>query len=170
PDRNERDGRGDREPVADADTDADTDADGDEDAEDADVDHDGIPDREDRCPREPERRNGFADGDGCPDRGRVIVTSASIEILDSVYFQPDRATIAPGSLPVLDAVAQVLLRNPDIAAVEVQGHTDERGDDRHNLELSGQRAEAVKQYLVAKGVAEQRLIAQGYGEAQPLDR
>ncbi|HEY0990046.1 MAG TPA: OmpA family protein [Kofleriaceae bacterium] len=168
-DPNDRDGRGDRSAVSASDAVRDDAAARDGDGA-LDVDHDGIPDDEDGCPDDPESRNGFADGDGCPDRGRVIVTSASIEILDNVYFQPDRATIAPGSLPVLDAVAQVLLHNPDIAAVEVQGHTDERGDDRHNLELSGQRADAVKQYLVAKGVAEQRLIAQGYGETQPLDR
>ncbi|HWO19873.1 MAG TPA: OmpA family protein [Kofleriaceae bacterium] len=134
-----------------------------------DVDRDGILDVADRCPSEPEAANGFEDDDGCPDRGRVVVTSTAIEILDNVYFEAERATIQPRSYPILDAVAASMLGNPDIALVEVQGHTDERGDARGNLELSDRRAAAVKQYLVGRGVAAQRLVTQGYGETQPID-
>ena len=65
--------------------------------------------------------------------------------------------IRPSSYPILDAVAATLTANPDIAQVEVAGHTDERGDDAVNLELSSQRAAAVTAYLVRKGVAATRL-------------
>ncbi len=135
-----------------------------------DVDHDGILDAEDRCPGESETHNGAGDDDGCPDRGRVVVTDAAIEVLDRVYFEPDRDVIKPQSYPLLDAVAATLAGNIEIEQVEIQGHTDERGDDRHNLELSDRRAAAVKRYLVAKGIAAQRLVPQGYGETQPIDR
>jgi outer membrane protein OmpA-like peptidoglycan-associated protein len=135
-----------------------------------DVDRDAIVDADDRCPNEPEAYNGLDDDDGCPDRGRVIVTDSAIMILDRVYFESDRATIRPASYAILDATAATLLGNADITLLEIQGHTDARGDDKSNLELSGRRASAVKQYLVAKGVAEGRLSAQGYGETQPIDR
>jgi outer membrane protein OmpA-like peptidoglycan-associated protein len=137
---------------------------------DPDNDHDRIPDKDDKCPNEPETYNGYQDEDGCPDRGRVVVTNTSIEILDVIYFEYDKAVILPKSFPILDAVAATLQGNPSLQLVEIQGHTDERGDDAYNLDLSDRRAKAVMKYLVDKGVDEKRLTAQGYGETQPLDR
>src|SRR5215468_4639556 len=137
---------------------------------DPDNDHDRIPDKDDKCPNEPETYNGYQDEDGCPDRGRVVVTDTSIEILDVIYFEYDKAVILPKSFPILDAVAATLQGNPSIQLVEIQGHTDERGDDAYNLDLSDRRAHSVRQYLIDKGVDEKRLTAQGYGETQPLDR
>jgi len=149
------------------------DKDGFEDADgcpDPDNDKDRILDKDDKCPNEPETYNGFQDADGCPDRGRVVVTDTSIEILDMVYFEYDKAIIKKESYPILDAVAATLNGNPAIQLVEVQGHTDERGDDAYNLDLSDRRAHSVRDYLISKGVDEKRLTAQGYGETQPLDR
>jgi outer membrane protein OmpA-like peptidoglycan-associated protein len=60
--------------------------------------------------------------------------------------------------------------NPDFSLIEVQGHTDERGDDAYNLELSERRAAAVVAYLTEHGVAASRLESHGYGETQPVDR
>jgi outer membrane protein OmpA-like peptidoglycan-associated protein len=137
---------------------------------DPDNDKDRILDKDDKCPNEPETYNGFEDEDGCPDRGRVVVTDTSIEILDMIYFEYDKAIIKKESYPILDAVAATLQGNPSIQLVEIQGHTDERGDDAYNLDLSDRRAHAVRQYLIDKGVDEKRLTAQGYGETQPLDR
>jgi len=137
---------------------------------DPDNDHDRIPDKDDKCPNEPETYNGFEDEDGCPDRGRVVVTETSIEILDVIYFEYDKAVILPKSYPILDAIAATLQGNPSIQLIEIQGHTDERGDDAYNLDLSDRRAKAVMKYLVDKGVDAKRLTAQGYGETQPLDR
>ncbi|MGN6108882.1 MAG: OmpA family protein [Kofleriaceae bacterium] len=137
---------------------------------DLDNDKDRILDKDDKCPNEPETYNGFEDEDGCPDRGRVVVTDTSIEILDMVYFEYNKAIIKAQSYPILDAVAATLQGNPSIQLIEVQGHTDERGDDAYNLELSDKRAKAVEKYLADKGVDPKRLTAQGYGETQPLDR
>ena len=136
---------------------------------DPDNDKDRIPDKLDKCPNEPETYNGFQDEDGCPDRGRVVVTDTSIEILDMVYFEYNKAVIKTESYPILDAVAATLQGNPSISLIEIQGHTDERGDDAYNLDLSDKRAHAVQKYLSDKGVDEKRLTAQGYGETQPID-
>ena len=149
------------------------DKDGFEDADgcpDPDNDKDRILDKDDKCPNEPETYNGYQDADGCPDRGRVVVTDTSIEILDMVYFEYNKATIKKESYPILDAVAATMQGNPSIALIEIQGHTDERGDDAYNLDLSDRRAHSVRDYLIGKGVDEKRLTAQGYGETQPLDR
>ena len=137
---------------------------------DPDNDKDRILDKDDKCPNEPETYNGFQDEDGCPDRGRVVVTDTSIEILDMIYFEYDKAIIKKESYPILDAVAATLQGNPSIALVEIQGHTDERGNDAYNLDLSDRRAKSVREYLIGKGVDEKRLTAQGYGETQPLIR
>jgi OOP family OmpA-OmpF porin len=137
---------------------------------DPDNDKDRILDKDDKCPNEPETYNGYQDEDGCPDRGRVVVTDTSIEILDMVYFEYDKAIIKKESYPILDAVAATLQGNPSISLIEIQGHTDERGDDAYNLDLSDRRAHSVREYLIGKGVDEKRLTAQGYGETQPLDR
>jgi len=137
---------------------------------DLDNDKDRILDKDDKCPNEPETYNGTEDTDGCPDKGRVVVTDTSIEILDMVYFEYNKAVIKSQSFPILDAVAATLQGNPSIQLVEVQGHTDERGNDAYNLDLSDKRAHAVEKYLVDKGVDAKRLTAQGYGETQPIDR
>ena len=137
---------------------------------DPDNDKDKILDVDDKCPNEPETKNGFEDEDGCPDRGRVVVTDTKIEILDKVYFEYNKAVIKSESFPILDAVAATLEGNPDIKLVEVQGHTDERGNDAYNLKLSDERAKAVVAYLVEKGITADRLEGQGYGETQPIDR
>ena len=71
---------------------------------------------------------------------------------------------------ILDAVAATLKGQPEHPLIEIQGHTDERGDDAYNLDLSDKRAHSVLHYLVDKGVDEKRLTAQGYGETQPIDR
>ncbi|HEY4183126.1 MAG TPA: OmpA family protein, partial [Kofleriaceae bacterium] len=136
---------------------------------DLDNDKDRILDKDDKCPNEPETYNGLDDEDGCPDRGRVVVTDTAIEILDMVYFEYNKAVIKNQSFPILDAVAATMQGNPSIQLIEVQGHTDERGNDAYNLDLSDRRAAAVKKYLVDKGVDEKRLESQGYGETQPID-
>ncbi len=137
---------------------------------DLDNDKDRILDNDDKCPNEPETYNGTEDEDGCPDRGRVVVTDTSIEILDMVYFEYNKAVIKSVSYPILDAVASTLEGNPSIQLIEVQGHTDERGNDAYNLDLSDRRAAAVKKYLEDKGIEAKRLESQGYGETQPVDQ
>jgi outer membrane protein OmpA-like peptidoglycan-associated protein len=101
--------------------------------------------------------------------GRVVVTDTDVEILDPVTFERGRVSFKKTSFPALDAVADTLHGNPSIQLVEVQSHTDERGDDIANLRLSQARAKVVVAYLVAKGIDPARLDPQGYGETQPLD-
>ena len=91
-----------------------------------------------------------------------------IVILQKVFFDFNEATIRPESHKVLDAVAHILDANPHVERVEVQGHTDARGTVEYNLQLSQDRAESVRSYLVRKGVAADRLTARGYGKSQPI--
>jgi len=138
----------------------------------SDRDNDGIPDKDDKCPDDPENYNGYQDDDGCPDdepKNLVIDTGSTLVTLEGIEFEFDRADIKAISFKVLDAVAKAMADNPEIQLVEVQGHTDEQGNDAYNLDLSNRRAAAVVAYLVGKGVAAQRLESRGYGETQPID-
>ncbi len=138
-----------------------------------DRDGDGFLDDEDDCPTQPETVNGVEDDDGCPDTALVELvvedTVAEIRIFEKVYFDLAKATIKPESHKVLDAVQEILVAYPNIRKVEIQGHTDTRGDDGYNLELSQDRANAVRAYLIGKGIGADRLVAAGYGEQQLID-
>ena len=91
-------------------------------------------------------------------------------ILKPINFEFDKAIITKDSYPILDAVTATMKGNPDILLIEVQGHTDEQGDDAYNLDLSDRRAKAVVTYLVDHGVAAGPPdVVQGYGETQPKD-
>ena len=133
---------------------------------DADNDGDRIPDRDDKCPNEPETYNGFEDTDGCPDRGRVVVTDTSIEILDRIYFAKDSDGVQSRSAAIVDAIAATLAGNPDIAKVEIGGHAS--SDEGDVWGLSAHRANAVRDALVARGIARTRLVVVPYGATQPL--
>ena len=135
---------------------------------DPDNDGDGILDDVDRCPDRAENFNGCEDTDGCPESARVCVTEEKIVIFDKIYFKTNRAKIKPESFPILDELARVLIANPRIRRVRVEGHTDDRGRDRYNLKLSKKRARAVMDYLIRAGVAAERLESEGYGETQPI--
>jgi outer membrane protein OmpA-like peptidoglycan-associated protein len=102
--------------------------------------------------------------------GHVVVTDTETTILDVVEFAPNTSNLRPTSGATLDAVAATLLGNPSIQLVEVQSHTSGIGDSAANQALSEQRAAVMVQYLVDAGVAPTRLVAQGYGDTQPLDR
>jgi len=71
------------------------------------------------------------------------------------------------SYPILDNAAGILLSHPDVN-VEIQGHTDQIGSDTYNDELSMRRAEAVKMYMIAKGVEASRLTTSGKGKRELL--
>jgi len=88
-------------------------------------------------------------------------------VLIGINFDFNKATIKPESIPILYNTAEILLKNPDVK-VEIQGHTDNIGSDRYNQKLSLQRAETVKNFLVAKGVAADRLTTVGYGKTKMI--
>ncbi|MBN2497197.1 MAG: OmpA family protein, partial [Deltaproteobacteria bacterium] len=137
---------------------------------DPDNDKDGIPDKDDKCPLEAEVINGFRDDDGCPDKGRVvvIVRKEKIEILQKIYFATGKAVIRSRSFSLLNQVALTMKAHMEIKKIRIEGHTDSQGSDKYNLNLSQKRAEAVRKYLVDKGVAAERLDAVGYGESRPI--
>ncbi len=106
-----------------------------------------------------------------PDRGRIVVTDTSIEILDTITFDSHSAVLTPASLPMLDAIAGTLDGNPSILLVEIRGHSDwEERDPQHRAELSVQRAEAVATALVARGVNSARLTTYGASDDEPLSQ
>jgi OmpA-OmpF porin, OOP family len=162
-----------------------------------DSDGDGIPDKEDACPGIPgikssdPTRNGCPgdrDGDGirddldaCPDvpgvpskdpkkNGcpRAQVSGGEISIREQVEFATGTAAIQPSSDALLDDIADILKKLPDITKVEVQGHTDDQGNKGFNRALSQQRAAAVQKALVARGIEQKRLFARGYGSEKPI--
>jgi outer membrane protein OmpA-like peptidoglycan-associated protein len=103
------------------------------------------------------------------EHGRVVVTDTETTILDVVEFAPGTATLRGTSSATLDAVAETLRGNPSIELVEVQSHMRSAGIGDTDLEISQRRAEVVVSYLVAAGVEPSRLVAQGYGDTEPLD-
>jgi OOP family OmpA-OmpF porin len=134
---------------------------------DPDNDGDTIADLDDFCPNTP----GVAGGDkpGCPKKNSlVVVTQTEIRITQQIQFEFNKAVIRPGiSFKILDEVVGVLNDNPKIS-LEVQGHTDNVGSDSYNMNLSQKRADAVRAYLVTKGIGPTRLVSKGYGFHQPL--
>jgi OmpA-OmpF porin, OOP family len=130
---------------------------------DTDRDGDGIPDRLDKCPDTP----GTAEYDGCPPPAKAELKQGKIEIKEKVFFDTAKSTIQQRSYPLLDDVAAVMKAHPEVRRVVVEGHTDNTGAAAFNRKLSQARADAVRQYLVQKGVEADRLEAKGFGPDRP---
>jgi OmpA-OmpF porin, OOP family len=122
-----------------------------------DSDGDGVLDPSDRCPGTP--RGVAVDATGCPRGGPVTLLG--------VEFASNSGTLTAASRPILDEVATDLKAHPRLK-VEVQGHTDSRGADLYNMELSQRRADSVRDYLIAQGVSPSQLVSKGYGETTPI--
>jgi len=142
---------------------------------DLDNDQDGIPDVNDLCPDQAETVNGREDEDGCPDSVQTQPSNAPSSTPGNaapaipaarIPFASGKADIPPGSTPALDEVVRILEENPSLK-LEIQGHTDNVGDDVLNMRLSLERAESVRRYLIDHGVTADRLVARGYGESRP---
>ena len=88
-------------------------------------------------------------------------------VLEGVNFDFDKATLRQEDIAIIDRDVASLDSWGNVN-IEVAGHTDSRGSDAYNMNLSQQRAEAVRNYLVSKGIAADRLSAKGYGESQPV--
>jgi outer membrane protein OmpA-like peptidoglycan-associated protein len=131
-----------------------------------DDDADAVPNNLDRCPGRPETPNGYQDDDGCPDELPAEVTRM-IGVLEGLEFEPGTASIVSESTGALNRVADVL-RVHAWAHVLVTGHTDNVGNREANVELSLQRAEAVKSYLIAQGIEASRVQTRGAGPDEPL--
>ncbi|MDU9002453.1 peptidoglycan-associated lipoprotein Pal [Sedimentitalea todarodis] len=87
---------------------------------------------------------------------------------DRVLFAVDQSTISPEGQATLDAQANWLTTNADYSAV-IEGHADEKGTREYNLALGARRANAVREYLVSRGVAGNRLKTVTYGKERPIE-
>jgi OmpA-OmpF porin, OOP family len=159
-----------------------------------DTDHDGIDDEHDSCRMIPgiARYNGCPipdrDGDGvndeedqCPDSAGTIEnhgcplvkeikkeTTATINyIASNILFNPASDRLKDSSFKALNQLSDLLKANPEWH-LTIEGHTDNLGTAAGNLRLSEKRADAVKKYLVGKGLPETRLSAAGYGQERPI--
>jgi outer membrane protein OmpA-like peptidoglycan-associated protein len=135
-----------------------------------DNDRDGVYDGIDRCPNTP--WGVEVDSLGCP----VPVTEMEEELIDtgvltlqSIYFDIGKATIKPGSYPVLDEVAKILIRWPSLK-IEIAGYTDSTGPEEFNQKLSQERAQSVLEYLLQNfpDLQFEQFLAMGYGESNPI--
>jgi outer membrane protein OmpA-like peptidoglycan-associated protein len=97
----------------------------------------------------------------------IEVTREKIELKQQVHFATGKFRVLPDSFPLLDEVVQVLNDSPEMR-ISVEGHTDNVGAEGANLTLSQRRAEAVRDYLVTKGISSARLEAVGYGPTKPI--
>ena len=153
-----------------------------------DDDGDGVINENDKCPGTPPGKkvdavgceiDGDDDGDGilnsvdqCPDSpkgARVNNVGCPFDrtlLLQGVKFETNKDTLLPESLPILENAIATLKRYPEVN-IEVQGHTDSRGSDAYNMDLSARRAATVLKYLKDGGVTNQ-LTSRGYGESDPI--
>ncbi len=127
-----------------------------------DRDNDGINDEEDRCPDVP----GVESNKGCPEVpanvSKTLMTSAG-----NISFGATNAKLTAKSNASLNQVVAIMNENPTLK-VRIEAHTDNAGNDDTNMKLTQDRADAVKAYLVSKGISEDRIEAEGFGETMPV--
>jgi outer membrane protein OmpA-like peptidoglycan-associated protein len=130
-----------------------------------DRDHDGVNDEEDKCPDVP----GTVANNGCPEVKEVsdkLTHTVSTEA-SYIQFTGQTTKFTVKSNASLTHIVTILNENPDLK-VKIEGHTSNVGDDEANMKLSTDRAEAVKTYLVSKGISADRITTEGFGETMPI--
>ncbi len=138
---------------------------------DLDNDGDGITDDQDRCPL----AAGLKTSNGCPnqtpppdmDISRIVVTDDAITLPSPITFETNKAVMDAASLEALDALAALLQSREDIKFIVIEGHTSRGGTPKANTTISGKRARAVRNHLIARGVESDRLTYVGYSNTQP---
>ncbi|HQX44934.1 MAG: thrombospondin type 3 repeat-containing protein [Saprospiraceae bacterium] len=127
-----------------------------------DTDGDGLADNLDKCPNTP----GIAANNGCPE-----IKKEDKKVLDvamrNVQFTTGTATLTKASYKNLNDVINVLKKYPEMM-LNIEGHTDDVGEDVNNQKLSERRANACMNYITSKGIVASRLMASGYGESKPI--
>lgn len=123
-----------------------------------DVDGDSVADAVDACP-------GTQSGLQVDERGCVVAQKTSVQ---GVTFLESSAQLTEQGRQTLDGVAETLKAQENLK-IEIAGHTDSVGSEAFNTLLSQQRADAVRAYLIEKGIDERRVTAVGYGELEPID-
>lgn len=135
-----------------------------------DADGDGVLDVRDACPTVPGIEQGDPKRDGCASRPKKLVVEADkgeLRLLEPVQFETGTAELKAESFALLDEVVGVMLDAPEIR-IAVHGHTDSRGSQAYNRDLSQRRAQAVVKYLTDKGISFERLVARGFGPDEPI--
>ena len=117
-----------------------------------DSDNDGVYDEDDKCPGTP---------------AGATVNAVGCWVLDNVLFDFDKSIIKSMAYPLLDNVVKILEKNPAMQ-LQLNGHCDNVGTPEYNMDLSLRRANAVRDYIVRKGILSKRLGTQGYGFTQPV--
>ena len=102
-----------------------------------------------------------------PKKTLIIVQKDRIELKRQIHFRTGRATIMTDSYQILDEVIDAIATH-DIKKVRIEGHTDSQGSDAKNKRLSQARADAVRDYLVQRGIAPDRISSFGFGEERPV--
>ena len=128
-----------------------------------DTDGDGVVDKDDECPTIP----GPASNKGCPEVKEETIKQLN-DYGKTILFNTGKSTFQDKSYNVLDNMANVMKQYPN-AKFSIEGHTDSTGSDKINDPLSADRANAVKEYLISKGISASRLSSQGFGSKNPID-
>lgn len=132
-----------------------------------DSDGDNIPDDVDDCPFE----KGSAAMKGCPERsGSSTGPNNSQEVItmieqSEVKFETDKADLTPSYQQLLKAIAKVMKDNPSYK-LHIMGHADDRASEEYNMNLSRERANATRDYLISQGISGDRVTTEGYGETK----
>lgn len=128
----------------------------------ADTDGDGVIDKEDKCPNTP----GPKENNGCP-----VIEKEEQEVLqaafDNLEFATGKSIIKESSYESLDKLAELLKKKPEYKLL-IEGHTDNVGNRNSNITLSKNRATAVKNYLMKKGVGASKFVVEWYGPDKPI--
>ncbi|MBA4318645.1 MAG: cell envelope biogenesis protein OmpA, partial [Flavobacterium sp.] len=128
-----------------------------------DADKDGVADKDDDCPTVA----GPASNKGCPEVTTEALDDLKVEAR-SVYFDSGKSTLKADGTPArLDAIKEILKNYPN-AKFSVEGHTDSDGSDAYNQKLSEDRANAVKDALVNRGINADNLTTVGFSESKPV--
>ncbi len=127
-----------------------------------DKDNDGVNDEEDKCPSEA----GPASNHGCPEIKQEVINKINMSA-KNIFFATGSAKLLAKSNASLNNIYSILNDNPTYMA-DISGHTDNTGKAEKNQAISEARANAVKAYLVSKGIDESRLTAAGYGQDKPV--
>lgn len=153
--------------------DAAEDKDGHEDADgcpELDDDGDRIGDDVDKCKGDPETYNGVDDTDGCPDKdkAKIWVDDGKIALGEPLKWN-NKGTFLPGvSKTSLDQIAALLTANAWIKFIQINVHTDDRGNKDANIKLAVERADVIKAHLISKGIDEKRIKTSATGPGKPL--
>lgn len=128
-----------------------------------DTDGDSVLDKDDKCPTV----KGTVANNGCPEV-TIEATNALDGYAKTILFNTGKSSFQKQTFPVLVSITTIVKENP-LAKFSITGHTDTTGKADFNLNLSKERAEAVKSYLVTNGVAKERLTSDGLGDTQPVE-